>query len=175
MGAFLLQLSPAFSPRKHQLEELAPLLGLLADFRVAVEFRNRNWAQGDRLAEMLEFLRTHGATLVSVDTPEEEHFTIMPPGLDEITNPQLAYLRLHGRDAHAYTTGKTVATRFDYDYSDEEIEEVATRGRKLAQQAPQVHIVFNNNTHDYAPHAALRLRQALKQITKTPPRQSELF
>jgi uncharacterized protein YecE (DUF72 family) len=142
---------------------------------VAVEFRNRNWAQGEHLAEMLEFLRANGATLVSVDTPAEEHFTIMPPGLDEITNPQLAYLRLHGRDAHAYTTGKTVATRFDYDYSDDEIKEVAARGCKLAQQAPQVHIVFNNNTHDYAPHAALRLRQSLKQIAKTPPRQAELL
>jgi hypothetical protein len=83
---------------------------------------------------MLEFLCAQGVTLVSVDTPVEEHFTIMPPELDEITNPQLAYLRLHGRDAHAYTTGKTVATRFDYDYSEDEIKEVAARSRKLAEQ-----------------------------------------
>jgi len=48
------------------------------------------------------------------------NFTIMPPDLNEITTPQLAYLRLHGRDARAYTTGKTVASRFNYDYSDEE-------------------------------------------------------
>ncbi len=127
------------------------------------------------MQELLEFLRAHSAALVSVDTPAEEHFTIMPPELDEITNPQLAYLRLHGRDAHAYTTGKTVATRFDYDYNDEEISEVAKRAKKLSKEAPQVHIVFNNNTHDYAPHAALRLRKALGQIAKAPPRQSELF
>ncbi|MDQ6654243.1 MAG: DUF72 domain-containing protein [Verrucomicrobiota bacterium] len=175
MGALLLQLSPAFSPRKHRLEELAPLLELLSPQQVAVEFRNRNWAEGERLQELLEFLRAHSAALVSVDTPAEEHFTIMPPELDEITNPQLAYLRLHGRDAHAYTTGKTVATRFDYDYNDEEISEVAKRAKKLSKEAPQVHIVFNNNTHDYAPHAALRLRKALGQIAKAPPRQSELF
>nr|MBA2743222.1 DUF72 domain-containing protein [Chthoniobacterales bacterium] len=92
-----------------------------------------------------------------------------------ITNPEIAYLRLHGRDAHAYTTGKTVAARFNYDYSDEEIEEVAQRGKKLAKEAAQVHIVFNNNTHDYAPHAALRLRAALKQIANSPLRQTELF
>ncbi|CAN5628124.1 DUF72 domain-containing protein [soil metagenome] len=175
MGALLLQLSPAFSPRKHQLAELTPLLELLSGHTVAVEFRNRNWAQGERLQEMLEFLRAHSAALVSVDTPVQEHFTIMPPELNEITNPEIAYLRLHGRDAHAYTTGKTVAARFNYDYSDEEIEEVANRGEKLAKQAPQVHIVFNNNAQDYAPHAALRLRAALKQIAKAPPRQAELF
>ena len=175
MGALLLQLSPAFSPRKHRLAELAPLLGLLAEHPVAVEFRNRNWAIGEHLQEMLQFLRAHSATLVSVDSPAADHFTIMPPDLDEITNPELAYLRLHGRDAHAYTTGKTVATRFNYDYSDQEIEEVAERGKKLAAQAPTVHIVFNNNTNDYAPHAALRLRAALKQITSAPAREAELF
>ncbi|MFN2476031.1 MAG: DUF72 domain-containing protein [Chthoniobacterales bacterium] len=175
LGVLLLQLSPAFSPRKHELAELAPLLELLAGYRVAVEFRNRNWAQGERLQEMLEFLRAHSAALVSVDAPAEEHFTIMPPDLNEITNPKIAYLRLHGRDAHAYKTGKTVATRFDYDYTDAEIDGVVERARKLAKKAPEVHIVFNNNTHDYAPHAALRMRKALGQIAKAPARQTELF
>jgi hypothetical protein len=44
-------------------------------------------------------------------------------------------LRLHGRDAKAYLTGKTVAAHFDYDYSTEEIDEVAERSRKLAREA----------------------------------------
>ena len=69
----------------------------------------------------------------TVDAPAQNHFTIMPPDLNEITNPQLTYLRLHGRDARAYTTGKTVAARFNYDYSDEEIGEVAQRARGLAE------------------------------------------
>ena len=174
LGVLLLQLSPSFSPRKHQLEELRPLLHLLAEYRVAVELRNRNWAEGEHLQQMLEFFRSHRAALVSVDAPAEKHFMIMPPDLDEITNPEFAYLRLHGRDAHAYTTGKTVAARFNYDYTDEEIDEIAARSKKLAQKAPAAHIVFNNNTHDYAPHAALRLRKALKQIAETSPRQAEL-
>jgi len=40
LGAFLLQLTPAFSPRRHKLEELDHVLGLLAKFTVAVELRN---------------------------------------------------------------------------------------------------------------------------------------
>ncbi|MEP6811145.1 MAG: DUF72 domain-containing protein [Chthoniobacterales bacterium] len=174
-GAFLLQLSPAFSPRKHELDELAPLLDLLADYRVAIEFRNRNWAEGENLAEMKAFLRARSATLVSVDAPAEDHFTIMPAQLDEITSPAIAYLRLHGRDAHAYKTGKTVAARFNYDYSDDEISEIAGRVRALASAAKQVHVVFNNNALDYAPHAALRLRASLRQIARAPARQPELF
>jgi uncharacterized protein YecE (DUF72 family) len=175
LGALLLQLSPGFSPKKHQLAELDDLLGAFADYRMAVELRNRNWVEGDQREATLEFFRERSATLVAVDTPAEKHFTIMPPELNTITNPELAYLRLHGRDAHAYTTGKTVAARFNYDYSDEEISEVAGRARELAKEAKEVHVVFNNNALDYAPHAALRMRKALGQIVAPIPRQTELF
>jgi uncharacterized protein YecE (DUF72 family) len=175
LGALLLQLSPGFSPRKHSLDELEDLLGHLADYRMAIELRNRNWVEGDSLEPTLDFFRKHSATLVSVDAPAEKHFTIMPPELNAVTNPQLTYLRLHGRDAHAYTTGKTVAARFNYDYSDAEIEEVAERARELTEEATEVHVIFNNNALDYAPHAALRMRKALGQIIPPTVRQSELF
>ena len=175
LGALLLQLSPAFSPKKHQLTELEELFGAFAGFRLAIELRNRNWAEGEQLHDTLEFLRAHAATLVSVDAPAEKHFTIMPPDLDAITHSSLAYLRLHGRDARAYTTGKTVASRFNYDYSDEEIAEVARRARKLSGEAAEVHVVFNNNALDYAPHAALRMRKALGQMIPSTSRQTELF
>jgi uncharacterized protein YecE (DUF72 family) len=110
-----------------------------------------------------------------VDAPKADHFTIMPSDINEVTNDAAAYLRLHGRDAKAYTTGKTVATRFHYDYSAKEIAEVAERSRKLAREAKEAHIVFNNNALDYAPQAALRLRKALGQITNLPPQTAELF
>ena len=175
LGALLLQLSPAFSPKMHKLNELDDLLGALGKYRIAIDLRNRNWAEGEQLKATLDFLRGHSAAFVLVDAPSEKHFTIMPPDLNEITNPQLAYLRLHGRDARAYTTGKTVASRFNYDYSDAEIEEVAERARVLAREAKKVHVVFNNNALDYAPHAASRMRSALGQIIAATPRQTELF
>jgi len=64
-----------------------------------------------------------------------------------------AYLRLHGRNAHGYLTGKTVAARFDYDYTDSEIAEIAERGKKLARTTRELHVIFNNNNLDYAPRA----------------------
>ncbi|MGI8891125.1 MAG: DUF72 domain-containing protein [Chthoniobacterales bacterium] len=174
-GTFLLQLSPAFSPRKHELTELEELLGRLASLGVVVELRNRNWATGEELEKTLTFFRQHRTTLALVDAPNEEHFTIMPSELDDVTDRRLAYLRLHGRDPDAYLHGKTVAERFYYDYCDEEIDEVAQRARRLATKAEEVHIIFNNNALDFAPHAALRLRAALGQITKGPPRQADFF
>ena len=175
LSVLLLQLSPAFSPRMHELEELDQLFGRLRDYRLAIEFRNRNWAIGDQLDATINFLRERNVAFVNVDAPASDHFTIMPSDLDEITNPGVAYLRLHGRNAKAYITGKTVAARFDYDYSDKEISQVAERTKKLAQEARHVHVIFNNNNLDYAPRAAIRLRKALGQIVKTPTETLELF
>jgi uncharacterized protein YecE (DUF72 family) len=72
-------------------------------------------------------------------------------------------------------TGKTVASRFNYDYSDEEIAEVAERSKQLALEAKEVHVVFNNNALDYAPHAAARMRKARGQLVKAKPRQQTLL
>jgi uncharacterized protein YecE (DUF72 family) len=175
LGALLLQLSPAFSPRMHKLEELIHLIGMVRDYRLAIEFRNRNWVIGDQLTQTMDFLKLYKVTFVNVDAPAAEHFTIMPPDLNEITNPQLTYLRLHGRNARAYIGGKTVAARFNYDYRDDEIDEVAERSKRLARRADEVHVVFNNNALDYAPNAAARLRTALGQLLPAQPQTAELF
>jgi len=175
LGALLLQLSPAFSPRKHHLDELDQLLQVTRDYRMVIEFRNRNWVIDEQLPRTLDFLRQHKAAFVNVDAPAAEHFTIIPSELDEVTIPEVAYLRLHGRNAKGYLTGKTVAARFDYNYSDEEIDEVAERSKKLARGAQEVHVVFNNNALDYAPRAATKLRAALGQALKMAPHTPELF
>jgi uncharacterized protein YecE (DUF72 family) len=175
LGVFLLQLSPAFSPRKHELGELESLLDMLSDHELAIEFRNRNWAVGNQLQSTIDFLQKHHAVFVNVDAPASDHFMVMPSDVDEVTNSDVAYLRLHGRNAKGYITGKTVAARFDYDYSENEIAEVALRSRKLAREARELHVIFNNNNLDYAPRAALRLRKALGQIVKTPAQTPELF
>jgi uncharacterized protein YecE (DUF72 family) len=175
LGVFLLQLSPSFSPRKHEVDELERLIEMLSDYELAIEFRNRDWAVGDQLESTIDFLRKHYAIFVNVDGPASDHFMVMPSNVDEVTNFDVAYLRLHGRNAKGYITGKTVAARFDYDYSENEIAEVAQRSTKLAREARELHVIFNNNNLDYAPHAALRLRKALGQIVKTPAQTAELF
>ena len=175
LGVLLLQLSPAFSPRKHSLDELDPILNLAHEFPVAIELRNRNWFENNEREQTLSFLRERRAIFVNVDAPAQRHFTIVPSDIDAITNSEVAYLRLHGRDPAAYLKGKTVAERFCYDYSDDEIEEIAQRTKRLAREAKEVHVIFNNNARDYAPHAALRLRKALGQLVTTPARTGELF
>jgi uncharacterized protein YecE (DUF72 family) len=123
----------------------------------------------DKRAEStFAFLSERDAAFVAVDAPRAEHVPIMP-SVDAVTNDALAYMRLHGRDEHAYMHGRTVAERFAYEYSDDELEEVAGRVRALAEEAREVHVLFNNNRGADAPSAASRFRELIGQDPGPPP------
>lgn len=160
LGAFLLQLSPAFRPKDHHLSELDSLWELFEGHRVAAELRNRDWATGEQLEQTIAYLKQRRITFVLVDAPQSEHFTVMP-GLDCATNPALGYLRLHGRNEQGYIKGRSVAERFDYDYSEEETRQLAARIRELEKQVEELHVVANNNRSNYAPKLAQRLQELL--------------
>src|SRR5438477_3791664 len=85
------------------------------------------------------------------------------PCEDVVTNPTLDYMRLHGRNASGYIRGRTVAERFDYKYSEKELQELAERAGKLMAKAAKVHMVYNNNSKNYAPIAATRTREILEE------------
>ena len=173
LGALLVQLTPAFSPREHSLEELDGLLETLAPHPVAVELRHRGWLRDEREDETLRWFSEREVAFVCVDAPPDDHLTIMPP-LDAVTRDGLAYVRLHGRNTDGYLKGKSVAERFGWVYGDAELEEVAQRVRGLAEEAGEVHVMFNNNRDDDAPSAARRFRALLGQDPGPPPDEDQL-
>src|SRR5207244_140245 len=75
LGVFLLQLSPAFSPRKHELRELEPLIERLADYSLAIELRDRNWLTGDQVGSTNGFFREAGVAFVIVEVPGAAPFS----------------------------------------------------------------------------------------------------
>jgi uncharacterized protein YecE (DUF72 family) len=93
-----------------------------------------------------------------VDAPRTDAPTAMPP-FDAVTRDDLAFLRAHGRDAERYTRGRSAAERFDYAYTDAELDELAGRARALADQAEHVECVLSNGAH--ALDAAIGLKQRL--------------
>jgi uncharacterized protein YecE (DUF72 family) len=163
LSAFLLQLSPGFAPRRHELAELDVVLDALQPHRVAVELRHRAWTRTDRLEQTLAYLERWNAAWVSVDTPPGEQVTIMPP-IDAVTSRDLAYMRLHGRNAAGYVKGRTVPERFAWSYTDDELAEIAGRAIALAADVPEVRVMANNNRGADAPRAAWRLRELLGQV-----------
>ena len=173
MGALLLQLTPGFSPKRNELSELEPLLGVLTPHRVAIELRNRRWVDEERAPETLGWFDEHGVAFVCVDAPPGDETPIMP-AVDAVTRDDLAYLRIHGRNTDGYLHGKSVAERFGWIYGDDELEEIAGRTHRLADEAAEVHVMFNNNRDDDAPTAARRFRALLGQDPGPPPEDAQL-
>ncbi len=152
--------------RKPSAHELALLVERLAPHPVALELRHRGWVEEKRLEDTLRWLSDHGAVFVCTDSPQGKAPTMMPP-VDAVTNDDLAYLRAHGRNVEGYMKGKTVAERFGWDYSDEELRELAGRAEGLANDAEIVRIMFNNNRGNDAPKAGERMRELLGQVAES--------
>jgi uncharacterized protein YecE (DUF72 family) len=92
----------------------------------------------------------------------------MPP-VDAVTDGRLAYLRAHGRNADGYLSGRSVAERFGWEYTDAELEEIGGRATELAERAEIVNVAFNNNRGADAPTSARRMRELLGQDPGPPP------
>jgi uncharacterized protein YecE (DUF72 family) len=165
LSSLLLQLAPGFSPTEHDLAELDDMIELISPVRLAVEFRHRDWVRGTQLQATVRFLREREVAFVCVDAPPGEHATIMPSQLNVVSCSRLGYLRAHGRNTHGYLHGKSVAERFAYRYSDQELEGLMTRVRGLAAalRSGDVRVMLNNNRGRDAPDAARRLRELLGQ------------
>lgn len=107
--------------------------------RVAVEFRSDRWYN----PEIEALLASLGAVFCCVDSPGHP--------LDEILTAPRAYLRLHGRQRW-----------YSSDYSHEELAEIASLARRLAERgARQVYTFFNNDIGGYAPRNAIALHRLL--------------
>jgi len=162
LGTFLLVLSPFFSPARHSLAELDLLIEKIRPYPLAIELRHAAWVEGGARTATLQFFRERKVTWVAVDMPRIEGSDIMPP-IDEVTQPDLAYLRLHGRNGK-WLEAKSAAERHDYFYSESERRELAQRILTLEKKAKQVRVVANNHFRDFAPKTALALKEMLGQF-----------
>jgi len=117
-------------------------------FTVAAEFRHRSWFSESAAAATLQLEQSHKLVNVVVDEPQGPANSI--PAVWEVTNDSLAIVRLHGRNHATWNVKDAVAAsdRFNYDYSDEELGELAARIENIAKQVARTHVIFNNNYED---------------------------
>jgi uncharacterized protein YecE (DUF72 family) len=162
LGAFLLVMPPSFGPERHQLDELDAVAEKLRPHALAVELRHADWVTSKNRGATLDYFKERRIAWVAVDMPRIAKSTLMPP-LDEVTRPDLAYLRLHGRNS-GYLEAKSAEERHQYDYSPLELRQIADRVDVLAAKAKHVHVIANNHASDFAPKAALALRRMLENV-----------
>jgi uncharacterized protein YecE (DUF72 family) len=128
-----------------------------AGWPMAVEFRHPGWWQRDRAAGTAALLTELGTTAVAVDMAQSLPSSIPP--VVRVTSPELAVVRFHGR-SDAWGTG-TKEERFRHAYTPGELSEWTPRIRAIAEQAREVHVLFNNCCGDAAVRAAESMRRLL--------------
>ena len=91
-----------------------------------------------------------------------------------------AVFRLHGRNAAGWLAqlrGEEPAVRekYDYLYSQAELEALVPEVAAIAEEAEQVYISFNNNNRDYPVQNALMMKRLLNQPVTGDSRQGRLL
>ena len=133
--------------------------------RVSVEFRHRSWLEGPHLPALFQTLRQHDIGLTVVDEPQLGTGSV--PTVLQVTDPNLVIVRFHGRNYKTwYARVKTTGERFDYLYTPEELGDWVPNVAKLAENAREIHLLFNNNNQDYAVRNARQLRLLLQDTFK---------
>lgn len=165
LGGILMQFPPFFTALDEAMveENLAYVdyaRGKLGGRRMLVEFRHPSWVEESRRRDTLAFLADRDITYVAVDAPQFPTNTTMPP-LIAATN-KIGYVRLHGRNRDTYFARNiSAADRFDYLYSEAELEEWAPKVAQLAGETDVTYVMFNNCKYDYAPRNAREFAEIL--------------
>jgi uncharacterized protein YecE (DUF72 family) len=154
LGGILLQFPPYVVFKPLSLDYLEWAAAQLAGDEVLVEFRHRSWLDDEHRAETLAFLEQRGLTYVIVDAPKTAARNLVPTVV--ATTSDTAYVRFHGRNASTWNkrTG-SAAERFDYLYSEGELEDWVPPLRELAGDAESVFAMFNNNGRSQMPATGL--------------------
>ncbi|MGH7902623.1 MAG: DUF72 domain-containing protein [Candidatus Dormibacteraceae bacterium] len=161
LGAVFFQFPPWFMPSRRSLAYIESCQERLFGIPIAVEFRRRDWMDGEHAAGTAAFLRSLDIPYVTVDAPQGFP-TSMPPS-QEVTSRQLAVVRFHGRNRATWDQkGAPPSVRFRHLYSDDELREWVPRIRRMEETAREVHAIMNNNYSNYSVRNAHQMERLLE-------------
>ena len=120
-----------------------------------VEFRHSSWLRG----KMYEALSAMDLGFVNCDMPSIRG--LMPP--TDVVTSDIAYVRLHGRNAGAWYENDQAWERYDYLYSDQELTEWVPRLMDVARRARKTYVVFNNHPRGQSAENADTMRRKLAE------------
>ncbi len=155
LGAVLVQYPWSFKNSIDSRQRLADVLDTFSDFSLVVEFRHRSWNE----PAVLDLLRHREVGICNIDQPvigksirPESHVT-----------SRVGYLRCHGRNYQDwFREGAGRDARYNYLYSEEELDQQQDLIRVLEERASEVYAVYNNHYRGQAAVNALQLRDRIQ-------------
>ena len=156
LGAVTFQFPPSYRNTEEHQEYLRLLPELLPGYPIAVEFRRRDWLDAEHAEDTLRLLEEAGLSYTMADEPQFGTGSVPP--LYAVTNPKLAVVRFHGRNAQTwYKFAGSSRDRFDWDYTQQELGEWLPKIEEARREADAVHVFFNTNAGNQGPRNALLL------------------
>ncbi len=156
LGCLLFQFPNSFRHSDTNTSFIQDLRGELPrDIPSVVEFRHSSWLRGS----VYEALTAMGLGFVNCDMP---HLRGLMPPTDVVTS-DIAYVRLHGRNAGSWYDHDQAWERYDYLYSDQELAEWVPRLLDIARRARKAYVVFNNHPRGNSAQNADTMRRKLAE------------
>jgi uncharacterized protein YecE (DUF72 family) len=161
LGAVHFQFSPGILRDREGIAFVEHCVQKMPGHLLSCEFRNRTWFEGSHAERTLAMQTQLGLVHTVVDSPQG--FANCVPCVWAVTNPKLALVRLHGRNAQTWnlTNAPSSSARFNYWYSRDELAAMVPEVEHLATLAQSVHVVFNTNYEDQGQVNARLMRELL--------------
>lgn len=153
LGCVLAQFPWSFKPTADNEAYLRTFREQLPDVPTVVEFRNAAWVS-DRT---LNLLRELGMGFCCVDEPGLKG---LMPRIAASTSP-IGYVRFHGRNAQKWWKHDHAWERYNYLYSEEELQSWVPKIQGLAEETDRLFVFFNNHYEGKAGQNARVLAQLL--------------
>jgi len=166
LGALLLQFPWSFKNTPESRAKLEALFRAFDAYPKALEVRHATFQDDD----FLRFLDEQNVGWVNVDQPLF-HDSVKPS--DTVTGP-LAYARFHGRNYEKWFAHTESWERYNYLYSEKELDPWVERIESMAR-SKDTYVITNNHFRGQAIINANDLKEALGQDVKVPPQLKEVY
>jgi uncharacterized protein YecE (DUF72 family) len=155
LAALLLQFPWSYANTPAHSEYLLRLFRLFPGLPLALEIRHGSWDT----PEFYGLLRENKVGFCNIDQPLFPN-SIEPSAI--VTNPEFAYVRLHGRNTKNWFRAQAGRDdRYDYLYSKDELAEWIDRIKELGRKSGKVYVITNNHYRGQAMANALQIRNMI--------------
>ena len=152
-GCVLAQFPYSFHATQENLDYLKAFKEWMQDVPLVVEFRNQKWIKQDNFSLLKEL--DYG--FCCVDEPALRG--LLPPLA--VATSQIGYIRFHGRNRDKWWQHDDPAERYEYLYTDAELQEWVPKIQALEGITDKVYVFMNNHPKGKAVQNATRLQQLL--------------
>ena len=153
-GALLVQFPSRSRTRNANSDYLDSVIEKFKQYPLVVEVRHNGWTN----EATLRYFAEKGIAFCNIDQPKLGD-AIRPT--EHVTAP-IGYVRLHGRNYEQWFDSDSRNDRYNYLYTEPELEHWKTRINTIAEKAGKTFVIANNHFEGKAAVNALQLKSMLK-------------